>query len=399
MPLLHMETDSVRGVGNQLQQAAVSMQQQTQQLNNSVRNLANGWQGPSANIFVGEIQPLLQKLNQFARAGGTLNQRLQHEVDEWEQVASVLGVVDAAIIGGTLPLTGGGEVLGDSTSIPAVNYDNMSWKEKFAELERLDQQIAALEKELNGQIPVDGRINEIDDEITKLEEQLAEVQKRADAWYNQVIPTWPLQGDDDGVPWRVRTDNFEDEITGYEQRIQELHDERSNLVVIQNKQDQLAQLRLQQDELQKIVTEGIPADGPSSKHPYFPGTITNNCTKHASAKRYFPDAVNGHAYKWDDQAADAGYEVGNYPVKGSIMVFEPGIRKYHEEFGHVAFVEKVEPQPDGTYKVTFTDNNHPDPALCDKYKVAQPPKPSWPDYLIVTPGEKGISFIYDQKEV
>ncbi len=399
MPLLHMETDLVRGVGGQLQQAAGSLTQQTQQLNVSVQTLLSAWQGNSADIFVGEISFLLQRLNEFAHVGETLNQRLQHEVDEWEQVASVLGVGGAASIGVALPLTGGGEVLGVSTSIPAINYDNMSWKDKFAELERLDQQIAALEKELNGQMPVDGRISDIDSEIAQLETQIAEAQKKAGAWYNQVIPTLPLQGDDDGLPWRVRTDNFEDEIAGYEQRIQELHDERSNLVVIQNKQDQLAQLRLQQGTLQKIVTEGIPADGPSSKHPYFPGTITNNCTKHASAKRYLPDAVNGHAYKWDDQAANAGYEVGSYPVKGSIMVFEPGIRKYHEEFGHVAFVEKVEPQPDGTYKVTFTDNNHPDPALCDKYKIAQPPKPSWPDYLIVTPGEKGISFIYDQKEV
>lgn len=395
MPLLHMETERVRGAGNLLQQTSSSLQQQTQQLHNSVHILANAWQGSSAGIFASEIQPLLQQLSRFAQAGESLNQRLQGEVDEWEQVASSIGGAVTSMMA-AIPMAGGGEVLGANTSASAVNYSDMSWTAKFGELERLDQQIAALEKELDRQVPVDSRINDIDAEIAELEAEMAEAQNKADAWYNQVIPTFPFKGDDDGVPWRVRTDNFEDEITGYEQRLQELRDERSNLILVQEKQSQLDQLRLEQGDLQTIVTKGIPADGPSSKYPYFPGTITNNCTKHASAKRYFPDAVNGHAYKWNDQAANAGYEVGNYPVKGSVMVFEPGIRNYHEEFGHVAFVEKVEPQSNGTYKVTFTDNNHPDPDLCEKYNVSYQ-KASWPDHLIVTPGEKGISFIYDQK--
>ncbi len=91
MPILHMETELVRSVGNQMQQASASMQQQTQQLNNSVQNLANAWQGPSASIFMGEIQPMMQRLNQFANTGELLNQRLQREVDEWERVGSQLG--------------------------------------------------------------------------------------------------------------------------------------------------------------------------------------------------------------------------------------------------------------------------------------------------------------------
>lgn len=86
MPVLHMETDLVRGTGNQLQQASASLQQQTQQLNYAVQSLTNAWQGPSASIFMAEIQPLLQHLNQFANNGELLNQRLQREVAEWEQV-------------------------------------------------------------------------------------------------------------------------------------------------------------------------------------------------------------------------------------------------------------------------------------------------------------------------
>lgn len=103
MPVLHMETDLVRSVGNQMQQASASMQQQTQQLNNSVQNLANAWQGPSASIFMGEIQPMMQRLNQFANTGELLNQRLQREVDEWESVGSVFGEHAGQYINQTKP--------------------------------------------------------------------------------------------------------------------------------------------------------------------------------------------------------------------------------------------------------------------------------------------------------
>ncbi len=84
MPLLHMDTDLVRGVGNRLQQAAVFLQQQNQQLNYSAQALANSWQGNSATIFMGEIQSLLQRLSQIVHSGEILNQRLQSEIEEWE---------------------------------------------------------------------------------------------------------------------------------------------------------------------------------------------------------------------------------------------------------------------------------------------------------------------------
>lgn len=91
MPVLHMETDMVRGTGNQLSQVAISLQQQSQQLSHSIQALSDNWQGPSANIFVGEIQPLLQQLNRLSNAGDSLNQRLQQEVDEWENIGGRFG--------------------------------------------------------------------------------------------------------------------------------------------------------------------------------------------------------------------------------------------------------------------------------------------------------------------
>jgi surface antigen len=146
----------------------------------------------------------------------------------------------------------------------------------------------------------------------------------------------------------------------------------------------LSRLYQERNDLQSNLDQGIPADGPSTKYPYFPGTEDSNCTKYASSKRYFPDQVNGNAYQWDEQAKAAGYEVGNYPAKGAIMVMEKGARDgfADPDNGHVAFVEKVEYQGDGSYVVWFTDNNNLDSSL--------------PSSITVTPGENGISFIYDK---
>ncbi|KAA3661737.1 MAG: CHAP domain-containing protein [Chloroflexi bacterium] len=393
MTLLHMETDLVRNMGDQLHQTSVSLQDQTQTISHSIQTLSGVWQGASATIFIGEIQPLMQALHQLSTAGETLNKRLQQEVDEWERIASSsLNKTVLAAMG--LPLTGGGLVLGTNTSNFKESYLKLPWSGKFDELQTLEQNIASLEQELANQNSVDGRISEIDEEIARLETQVTEAQDKADVWYNKVVPTLPFSKDDDGVPWRVRTDNYEDEIAGYEQQINELRSEKDSLLIVQGKQQQLAQLNEQHDTLQTIITDGISADGPAKKYDAFPGTITNNCTKHASAKRFFPDAVNGHAYKWNEQAKSAGYEVGDYPVKGSVMVYEPGVKGAHNEFGHVAFVEKVEPMSDGQYKVTFTDNNHPDPKLCEEYGVPYQ-KASWPNYQVIRPGETGISYIYD----
>jgi uncharacterized protein YukE len=125
MSLLHMETDLVRGAGYQVQQASTSLQQQTHQLNYSVQNLAGVWQGPSANIFVAEIQPLLFRLNQFAHAGEVLNQRLQREVDEWERVGSSFGGGSVAARVGII--TGEDTVTAGPGTVPTVDLPKPHW--------------------------------------------------------------------------------------------------------------------------------------------------------------------------------------------------------------------------------------------------------------------------------
>lgn len=92
MPVLHIEIALVRDVGAQIQGASVSLEQQLQYVSSFVQQLLfYEWQGPSADMFASEIQPVLQRFNQVAKEGELLSQRLQKEADEWERVASALG--------------------------------------------------------------------------------------------------------------------------------------------------------------------------------------------------------------------------------------------------------------------------------------------------------------------
>ncbi len=85
MPLLHMQTEEVRGTGRLLRQTAATIQTEAQNLSTAVNNLATQWQGPSSNQFRSQIEPLLQQLMRVSEKGSELDARVQREVDQWEQ--------------------------------------------------------------------------------------------------------------------------------------------------------------------------------------------------------------------------------------------------------------------------------------------------------------------------
>ena len=90
MPILHMETDMVRSTGMQLQQASVLLREQVTQISYSVQTLASAWQGPGTQIYLSELQTVVNQLNQFAITGESLNNCLKREIREWEQVGANL---------------------------------------------------------------------------------------------------------------------------------------------------------------------------------------------------------------------------------------------------------------------------------------------------------------------
>lgn len=90
MPILHMETTAVRTTGQQLNQLSQSIEQQLSQLTQATNRLDNGWDGMSAHHFMGEMRPLLQHLRQVSQYGIELSQRVEREVQEWEETSRQL---------------------------------------------------------------------------------------------------------------------------------------------------------------------------------------------------------------------------------------------------------------------------------------------------------------------
>ena len=217
------------------------------------------------------------------------------------------------------------------------------------------------------------------------------LQEEADDFWNKVKrdPEGWQWGFDDrfpDAPWRTKSDALEDEIAECNRQIQELQAQRDALVQqrwahqrdLDGVNQQLTTLHQSQKELNSVIQTGIPLDGPSEKYPYFPA---GNCTKYAASKRNVP--CSGHAHKWNEQAEIAGYEIGDYPVKGSVMVWETTVKGANSTYGHVAIVEKVERLDDGRVKIWYTDNHNTDSAN--------------PTSRTITPGSESISFIYDKQ--
>lgn len=116
MPLLHMQTEDVQQTGQLLVQFASSIQSQNQSLHNAIQSLSAQWQGPASNQFVGQMEPLLQQLQQYSEAGNELHQRLLQEVAQWEETAVAFG--DSAISSGII-----GVATGDVTTASGSTLD------------------------------------------------------------------------------------------------------------------------------------------------------------------------------------------------------------------------------------------------------------------------------------
>ncbi|MBP8002162.1 MAG: hypothetical protein KA314_22660 [Chloroflexi bacterium] len=97
MPVLHMETDSVRSTGQALGSAAALLADQMFDLQVSINSLANGWQGPASEMFIAEITPWLRQLTQLTDEVSTLRDRVFREADEWERVDSMMGGAAATL--------------------------------------------------------------------------------------------------------------------------------------------------------------------------------------------------------------------------------------------------------------------------------------------------------------
>lgn len=93
MPLLHMDTELVRSVGNQLQQIASATSQATQDMRHVLSMLQNSWHGSSSDYFSNDLHQVLLQVHELAESGTQLSRRTFAEVAEWERVDSSIKIL------------------------------------------------------------------------------------------------------------------------------------------------------------------------------------------------------------------------------------------------------------------------------------------------------------------
>lgn len=88
MPLLYMETDQVRAVGQQIAQTIGEMSSQADSLAASADALGSAWVSEGSSLFLQEYQGLISTIRQLAEVGDAFRNRIETEVAEWERVAN-----------------------------------------------------------------------------------------------------------------------------------------------------------------------------------------------------------------------------------------------------------------------------------------------------------------------
>lgn len=411
MTTIRMETERVDEIARQLEHVNGVIYQEIEILGNRIRSM--NWQGGGADQFRAEFDTFLRQATKVCEEGILLSQRVKRETQEW-MAADSLGAShfrDLKRALENLVITGGGGVILASAQVLGVTsnsnggylqeYQKMSWKEKFNAEKKIQDDISSTEKQLANMKSADEmetEINAIDAEIAELERKKEKAQKKADALLNKIIPDWPLERDSDGVPWRVRADDYEDEVAEYDRQIQELQSRKQTLQGDLSSRLQLethlTELQQQQDAPNQVIGEGVPSDGPTM--PKWLRNQLAGCTNYVAEKRDVSDFGGGHpgdASDWNNQAVKAGYEVGKHPAKGAIMVFEGdnNVMRVDRDAGHVAYVEKVE-KVDGGYNVSVSQADTKDDGKGNFVRGTYVNKRS--SVIFVKDDAKGISFIY-----
>jgi len=394
MTTLHMETDTVRAMAGQLKRATEQAREQATQVNGAAQSM--DWLGASRDEFVAEMDAVFRSLSAQLDVGETLAGRVESEVSEWEQVASSLGGTGeflpqfrSDLLAAVTVLSGGGAVLGASTMADSLNlstadyaaqYQNMKWGDKFAEQSRIDAEIAKVSDIISksrSQAQIDADLSDAEKQIAEIEAARKKAQENADNSLNKIMPDViddsggfnPFQDDKnktDWLPWRVKADDYKDEVAGYDAQLAPLYARRDALLkertTLQTNLSSFDQLKAQGAAMSSVIAGGIPSDGPTKPDWYKNGF--GGCTNYVAEKRglYVSKDVriNGNAQDWKQSAIDHGWDVGKYPAKGSAMVFQGEASKDYgtanrDVGGHVAYVENVEKAANGAYKVTISE--------------------------------------------
>lgn len=221
----------IRNTSSQLRSHAKIIQTAFDRIDQIITELSPArFEGLSSSTFrmryslkKGSIQKASEKVIYFAQTLEQIAQKFE-EADKALKNASNSGQV-----------LGLSSIAGDLLEKARfANFSHLNWKEKAEVLKRLHLELEDLQERLNSS----RSIEDLDKEINNIQAKIAEINRLKEEatagsknWLNQVIPDWPLERDTtDGAPWRVKADDFDDEIAEYDRQLAELDQQQRALV-------------------------------------------------------------------------------------------------------------------------------------------------------------------------
>ena len=397
---IHMETETVLAIAKQLQETCEIIEARFQTLDINFQTMP--WEGTSSEEFHASIHSLKLNFSKLNIEGKNLSNRAEQEVAEWlnadqyfAEGYSAVGKLAAVIASRPVGLYLTGMVMGASSSNGAANYNEMSWSERFDEQEAIQERISEAQNELDG-LPQqrEEAIQTIEEEIAYWEAKKAEMEELANNPFNKIPGN--LKGDS-------ASDIYEKEVQRCDEILASLN-ERKALYESEaywgekagEIETRISDLKMQQTELNGLIQQGIESDGPTS------GIKLAGCAKYVSEQRDVSDFMipgDSNACQWDNNAIEAGYEVGDRPIPGSIMVIEPenGFMTVDSKAGHVVFIEKVTPV-EGGYEITYSQASTPRDSAGNwtgDYSYTNVRTST----RVIADGTSGVSYIYEKPPI
>ncbi len=318
MTAFHMNCDEARDVSWELNQMINRLHGELQTVVVAANTLEVVWPDTEPKTLIMELQAILTRLKETAAAGDDLSLALNKEVAQWE----------------TWDQEGAANIQG--TSMPVASASPIS-------------QTAVTDAPVPDE-PSDSTASE-----------------------SLVAPAVP--GEPEVPPGTAVTSGRWQQLSNWSEINGDIKDLESRFSQLTPEEaDRLNELQEQRRQIRQMFSEGIPEKAGAN---YFP---EGQCTWYVATRREL--GVYGDAREWGDNAIKAGFEVGSVPVKGSVMVWQPGVNGANADYGHVSLVERVIPESDGSFTVYYTDNDNMDPAS--------------PLRVSIRPGEEGVQFIYDR---
>jgi hypothetical protein len=359
MTLLHMETDAVHKLATELGQFVSGLYAELPLLQGAADSLELSLMDPQIVTLMAELRTILNTCREIAASGDDLGLRLSKTVANWELVDQD-GFTQFSGACATLSTIGQADLvaIAPPTSPAALPVT-----------ERPDVATATVE-------PVDAQKVEPGEAVSVGETAVADLSTIPPADTSNVAEPGmgqqpaPLLTNRSWDHHLTQLEEINQEITALEARIKE----EGYASLSKEDAGHLRALREERGELYALIEDGI---APSTQR--YNGFPEGQCTWYVATRRDVA-SLNGHAHTWAEKAIENNYEVGDIPVKGSVMVWQPGVHGADEQYGHVSHVEEVLPNSDGTFTVKYTDNHNPEA----------------PRIVRIRPGEEGVDFIYER---